>query len=249
MIHIFLFVLGSVIGSFLNVLIDRIPNEEDIIWTPSHCDHCKKRLRWFELIPLVSYVISRGRCRRCKKKLSLQYPVIEFLTGIGFVLLFQLFFVSWPLLIALYAILAAAIAIFVIDLKHQIIPDSMLMFLLGIALVLGYFLPPGSRMTYLANGVAAGTFFFLLWIMTRSKGIGFGDVKLVSIIGLFLGHPKTVIALYAAFLTGAILSVILIISRRAGMKSRIAFGPFLIIGAGIAALWGDHIWRLWLTLV
>lgn len=243
------FVLGLVIGSFLNVLIDRIPRGENIVWKPSHCDYCKKPLRWFELIPVLSFLLQAGRCRRCHKALSFQYPGIEIVTGIGFVLLFVLIPQSLPFLLLSAGLFSIGLVIFFIDIKHMIIPDSLLVVLLVLLVFVGISLSPAERFTHVVWGVGSGLGFLALWLITRGRGLGFGDVKLATIIGLTLGYPFTIIALYIAFLTGAGVGVILIMSHRAGMKSRIPFGPFLIIGAASSMVWGTQILAWWYTLL
>lgn len=248
MIAGFIFLFGLVIGSFLNVVIDRLPHGENIIWKPSHCDFCKKHLRWFELVPVLSFLFQGGICRGCRARLSWQYPVMEVVTGIGFVLLSLGFDIMSPMFLAALVIYSLVLVIFVIDLKHQIIPDSMLLMLLGVFILVGISLPAAQRFSHLVSGVGAGTFFFLLWLITRGRGLGFGDVKLVVLIGLFLGYPETVFALYIAFLTGAISGVILMITKHAKMKTRIAFGPFLILGTLCAYVWGDVMWQWWIGL-
>ncbi|HLD25032.1 MAG TPA: prepilin peptidase [Patescibacteria group bacterium] len=244
----FVGLLGVAIGSFLNVLIDRIPKGEDIVWKPSYCDYCKKRLRWFELIPLISFIMQRRRCTRCRKRLSWQYPAVELATGIGFVLLYWHHPDSLLRLFAYSLILCCLLVLFVIDWKHMILPDSLLGMVLGTTIILGVFLPPSDRFTHVGSAVASGVLFLGLWAITRGRGLGFGDVKLVTVLGLLLGYPHTVIAWYAAFLTGAMWGVILMIRRHASMKSRIAFGPFLIAGAAGAIVWGDTIWRWWVRV-
>lgn len=233
------------VGSFLNVLIDRLPKGESVLVGRSHCDWCKKNLRWYELIPLFSWIIQAGRCRRCHKRLSIQYPLIELTSGILFIIGFQqtqiipFLFVSCSLLV-----------IFVADLKYQIIPDSMVVVGVLGALIgfIGQIRPIGL-LPYLASAAGAAGFFLLLWLVTRGRGMGFGDVKLAFFLGLLLGFPGIVIALYAAFLTGALVGVILILLRKKTIKGSVAFGPFLIIGAIVATLWTDQIRHFWVAVL
>lgn len=239
----FFVLLGVAIGSFLNVCIDRLPRGENILVGRSHCDYCKKPLRWFELIPIVSFIIQRGRCRRCRKRLSLQYPIIEAATGISFGLLYIRFLGAAELISALI-VLCAFLVIFVADLKYQIIPDSMLFFLvIAAAIRIGYQIAP-LRLS-VASAAASGLFFLFLWLVTRGKGMGLGDVKLAAVLGLLLGFPGTVIAFYIAFLTGAVAGVILMIGGKVKLKSRIAFGPFLLVGSAISLWWGVRLWQWW----
>lgn len=244
-----IFIFGLVVGSFLNVLIDRMPRGENIAWKPSHCDFCKKPLRWFELIPVLSYLLQGGRCRRCHKRLSLQYPLVELLTALGFL---TVFFYAGDLTINFFLMLiifCAAVVIFFIDLKHQIIPDSMLV-VAGLPIViLGMNIAAYDRGIHMLTAISCGMGFFLLWAATGGRGLGFGDVKLSFVIGLLLGYPSAVIGLYVAFLTGALVGVILMILRVARMKSRIAFGPFLILGALVSLWFGEQILGWWHTLL
>lgn len=230
---------GLAIGSFLNVLIDRLPRGKNVITGRSVCDYCKKTLRWFELIPLLSWVLQSGRCRRCHKKLSVQYPLIELVTGVGFVLLAPSY----------WLIFCALLVIFVADLKYQIIPDSMVV--LGIIGVLmqGPAFDARQGPALWLSGAGASGFFFLLWLVTRGRAMGLGDVKFVFLMGLLLGFPGVIVATYLAFLTGAGVGVILILRGIKGLKSKIAFGPFLILGTCITLVWGPQIMDWWRRLL
>lgn len=229
--ELFLFLLGISVGSFLNVLIDRLPKGQTI-WGRSQCDYCKKTLRWYELIPIVSYLMQGGRCRRCHRMLSVQYPLVELATGFGFILLPNMFHLL---------IFCSLLVIFVADLKYQIIPDSML--LLGVVGAIG------EIWQNIGAGLLGALFFLLLWSITRGRGMGFGDVKLAGLLGLLLGYPRIVIALYGAFLTGAAVGVILILRGKAKPKTKIAFGPFMIFGALLATIWGARILEWWKGLL
>jgi leader peptidase (prepilin peptidase)/N-methyltransferase len=238
--------MGLGLGSFFNVLIDRLPKGENVIWDRSHCDFCKKTLRWYELIPIISFVFQGGKCRRCNKKLSLKYPIIESLTALGFGLVSWHFaYQPWNTQLAWFIAFSSFLIIFFIDLEHQIIPDSMVIALLLAGIIHIWPMESVQWRPYVASGFIGGLFFLFLWLITRGRGMGFGDVKLVGVMGLLLGYPHIVIALYAAFLTGAIVAVILMIRGSAKMKSRIAFGPFLIVGTFISLFWTDSIVSLW----
>lgn len=231
------FLIGLSLGSFLNVLADRLPHGQSVLWGRSHCDHCKKTLRWFELLPVISYLLQRGRCLRCHKPLSVQYPLVEIVTAIGFILLYPR--------IDTMIIFSSLLVLFVSDLKYQILPDSMIVVGSVGTLISILALPAPQLLTHILS--AAGGFFFLyiLWALTRGRGMGFGDVKLAILMGLLLGFPGTLIAFYVAFLTGAVVGVILILSGAAGWKSKIAFGPFLIFGTAVAFLWSQQIMTWW----
>lgn len=240
--------IGICVGSFLGVLAERLPRGEDVIWSRSHCDHCKKTLAWYELIPLFSFALQRGRCRACRKKLSWKYPAIEVATGgvWGATAL-----LSPPTILGVGAnllVVSSFLVIFLADLRYQIIPDSMLV---AAALgVVGRWVDGGGDIAHaLWAGTVAAGFFLFLWLVTRGRGIGLGDVKLAFLLGLLSGFPSILFAIYIAFLTGATVGVILILGGVKKLKSRIAFGPFLIIGALVALLWSDQLLRWWRTLV
>lgn len=243
-----LLLVGLCIGSFLNVLIDRLPKGLDVIHGRSHCDYCKKTLRWFELIPVLSFLVQRGRCRRCHKKLFWQYPIIELSTGVLFGVVGSMS--PTPLTLAGNLVVSSAfLVIFVADLKEQIIPDSMLV---AAAIGLLPYLATLSRADLINHGLTAAITalaFYLLYEGTRRRGMGFGDVKLAAVLGLLLGFPNTVISLYVAFISGALVGIVLLAFHRARMKSHIAFGPFLIIGIVAALLWGNQIIGFWLRLI
>lgn len=226
------FLLGLCVGSFLSVLADRLPKEEDVLWTRSHCDHCHKTLAWFELIPLVSFFVQQGKCRRCDTKLSLQYPLVEIVTAVGF-----LFLYNTPLMLGIFCVF---LVIFISDLKYQIIPDSMTLILLVLSAIYS-----GLALANIASGLSSALFFYLLWLVTKGRGMGFGDVKLAGVLGLMLGFPRIVFALYGAFLTGAAVGVILIFSKQKSLKSKIAFGPFLILGTIVSIVFESQLTQLW----
>lgn len=258
MIFIIIFILGLCVGSFLNVLIYRELKEEKWLFGRSYCDHCKKQLLWFDNIPLLSYILLKGKCRYCNKKISQQYPLIELLTGIEFVWIYFLVqgnlnffskfegFYSFLILFIWLFLGASFLTIFITDLKYQIIPDTAIIFgvfLSFIKLLVDYRYTGMVDFTALSSGFLTALFFLSLILITKGKGMGFGDVKLGLLIGLVLGYPKTVIALGFGFLTGAFVGVILILSGKKGLKSKIAFGPFLILGTVLALFYTDIILR------
>lgn len=246
---ILIILFGLAIGSFLNVVIDRAPTEESIFLGRSHCDFCHKALRWYELIPVVSFIALRGKCLRCRKSLSWQYPLVECATGLLFLWLYRLVpfsdsTVVYVLAIGSMALIASScIVILVADFKYQLIPDTAVIGLLVAGLLRLYLGSPDTSFPVVTGAIGGGIFLFLWWI-TRGRGMGFGDVKLAAVLGFLIGFPGAVVAFYIAFLTGAMTGVILMIGGKAGMKSKIAFGPFLIIGAIIALVWGMDVLRI-----
>ncbi|MBI5614328.1 prepilin peptidase [Candidatus Gottesmanbacteria bacterium] len=263
--ELIVFLSGLAFGSFANVLIDR-GDDVSVLYDRSRCDFCKRHLSWYELIPVFSFLFLRGQCRTCRKKLSLQYPLVELCMGLSFVGVYSLFPLTSYISLVSYLILTFSfVVIFIADLKYFIIPDSMII----LSLLSGFFLFLSSQLLtrsahpnlglgeqileygipYFGTGLVAGSFFLLLWIFTKGKGMGFGDVKLAFVMGLLLKAPKTIVALYVAFLTGALYGVILILGKKKSLKSAVAFGPFLILGFLVSVLFGEQIIQLWQTFV
>ncbi len=267
MIYLLLFVLGLCVGSFLNVLIYREAKDEGLRilkpalpagrlksfkkWLPSwvrgrsYCDYCKKKLSWFDNIPLLSFILLRGRCRFCQKNIPLQYPLVEFLTGVEFVWVYFLIqsqvnffsrfegFFSFLSLLIWLGLGACFLAIFIADLRYQIIPDTAVLgavFLSFLRILANYRYTAMLNWSWFTAAVLAALFFLGLVLITKGKGMGIGDVKLAFLMGLILGFPQILYALSFAFLTGALFGGILIIFGKKKLKSQIPFGPFLVLG-------------------
>lgn len=252
------FMIGVSIGSFLNVLIDRLSREETIIFGRSHCDFCKHTLSWSDLIPVLSYFLLGGRCRYCRKKFSVQYPLVEFMTGMMFVFAGMVIDSgnlltdsrNLTLLIYWFILLSCLLVIFVADMKYHIIPDEMVILLICTTILYGVFFTPGwNGADRLVAGCVFSALFLLLVVVTGGKGMGVGDVKYAFFMGLFLGIQKTIVAFYLAFLTGALISLILIGIGKKRMKSTIAFGPFLVVATLVSAWWGDSLFRIFIMLL
>lgn len=247
-----IFVFGTAVGSFLNVIVDRYDGEESVIKGRSHCDHCKKPLQAYDLIPLASYIFLGGRCRYCKKKLSLYYPAIELLTGLSYVVVFAAVgglgalgsTVNFADLLYYLLTISVLIVIFFADLKYGMIPFKAV--LVGVLATLGWYLVyPSTNITYtnyLISAVSSFAGFLLIFVITRGKGIGFGDVVYVFFMGLLLGYPKIILGFYIAFLSGAAISLVLIGLKIKKLKGdTIPFGPFLVAGTIVSLFWGDLI--------
>jgi leader peptidase (prepilin peptidase)/N-methyltransferase len=237
---------GLLWGSFLNVLIDRLPKGQDVLLGRSHCDYCKRILRWYELIPVLSFLLARGRCLRCRKPLSFQYPFIELVTATACLLIIPAVSASLPGGIAAFILFSAFLVIFVADYKYQIIPDSMIVAVAAGALIRNAAdFSVQETTTRLVTGICTFVFFYALWRVTKRRGIGLGDVKLSPVLGFLLGYPDIIWALYSAFLTGALAGVILILYGTKTMKSKIAFGPFLLAGAGAVLMYRSLFLSIW----
>jgi len=246
---VFVMLVGLALGSFANVLIDRLPRGESVYFVRSHCDHCHRTLTWYELFPVVSYLIQNGRCRGCSKRISLQYPLVE--TAFALLLVF-LYIRSAGTLFDFTVYTLTALPLFVLffsDYKYSLIPDSMIVVgVIGAMLIrisstgltdVTGFLPP------LGAGVGASLFLLLLYLVTRGRGMGLGDVKLAFLLGFISGFPGVVVTLALAFLTGACTGVILILTGKKTLKSHVPFGPFLIAGLAVYLEWGVTIVAWW----
>ena len=243
-ILILLFLLGLCFGSFCNVLIFRIPKGEEFVRTSSHCMTCGHTLRWFELIPLVSWLAQGGRCRSCKTKLSPQYPLVEAANGLMWLVTGMIFRGDW-LTVALYCILFSMLLVLsVIDWRTFTIPNgiNLVIFLLGVVRVLT---DRGNLINYLFGMTAVGGVFLLLHILTRGQGLGMGDVKLVAAAGLLLGLPKMILGITLGSLMGAVIHSV---RMKHGADRRLAFGPYLAAGIWVSALVGGPLINAYLSL-
>ncbi|MDO8610291.1 MAG: prepilin peptidase [bacterium] len=254
--NIILFIFGCAIGSFLNVVADRLSFDLSINGR-SHCDFCKKKLAWFDLVPVLSFLIIQGKCRYCHKKLSLFYPFVEIVTGVMFVLTWQYLpsglvmdFAKYPsyflFKFAYLGIISCLIAIFFADMKYHIIPDQVQIafFIFSLVALPMHGLVLKVFVDYvIAAFVVASPIAFLHYV-TKGNGMGFGDVKLAFVIGFLMGIKQGFIVLYFAFIFGAIVGTLFMFLKKRGLKSKIAFGPFLVLGLIIMFFWGNWIFEV-----
>lgn len=264
-----LFFFGLIIGSFLNVVGFRYGTLS--LGGRSFCPKCKKTLSWIELIPLVSFLIQRGKCRGCHKKISWQYPVVELLTGISFLLPVYFYkYYSFPpheyqglLSVSWLLIALAMIVLSIIDLRQMIIPDGANIFLAIMGFVLIFFnstsflknysewLPgPGSVLSnHLLGAIIGAGVLGIIVFLSWGRAMGMGDVKLAGAMGLILGWPDITLALALAFLVGGVWASILLLSRKKKLKTMVPFGPFLVIGFWMEALLGYQLLNWYFSLV
>lgn len=238
MTAIIVFIAGLIIGSFLNVIIYRLPLAQSVIFPVSHCPHCRLKLAWYELIPLASYLLQQGKCRQCGMAVSASYLLVELLTGMIYLWAFQHYGFTVELVTAL-AFVSVLIPIIFIDLKHQIIPDTLN--LTGV--LLGLMTLPLREISVFNSLLAAvlgGTVLLLIAIISRG-GMGGGDVKMMAWMGLFLGWKLTLLALFISFIVGGLGSLILILCGFVKRKDFIPFGPFLAVGGLTAYVFGYEI--------
>lgn len=244
--YLIIFLFGLSVGSFLNCVIYRLALPKG----RSYCPHCKHALGWQDLIPVLSFIILKGKCRYCQQKISWQYPLVELFTGALFVLISYILGLGFDLTFGFWILISCfLIIIFVYDLKHFIIPDKVIY--PAIAVTFLYNLILNSKFSILNSLIAAlgaAIFFLIIVLISQGKWMGLGDVKLAFLMGLFLSFPNVLVALFLAFLIGAIIGVGLILAKRKTLKSEVPFGPFLVIGTFIALFWGERITQWYLDL-
>ncbi|MDP3093949.1 MAG: prepilin peptidase [bacterium] len=263
LLYLFVFVLGLTIGSFLNCLIYRLETGQGFVSGRSFCPSCRHLLGWKDLIPVLSFILLKGRCRYCKKKISWQYPLVEILTGLIFLLIFnfsafaqdfggQAIF-QFSNLVYLLVISSLLIVVFVFDLKHYLIPDEIIysaivvsgIWYLVSSIIFGLYTKYEILNTiYSSFGVAL--FFWLIHYLSQGRAMGFGDVKLAFLMGLLLGFPKILVALFFAFSTGAAIGLGLMVFKKKTLKSELPFGPFLAAGTLFALFLGTRVFNLYI---
>jgi leader peptidase (prepilin peptidase)/N-methyltransferase len=247
-------ILGLVVGSFLNVCIDRLPQNKSIAYPPSHCEACQHKLAVKDLIPVFSYLRLRGRCRYCQASIPRKLMWVELATAVIFALLYWHYGLSAELgVMAFYACLF--IIMFVIDLEHSLILNKVVYPGMVAALLLALYPWPwfsesiGMRVAYAALGGAVGFVIFLLIALVSRGGMGWGDVKLAALIGLATGFPLVFLAIIMAAILGGIVAVALLIAKKRNRRQTIPFGPFLAIAAMVTLLWGSNILNWYLGLM
>ena len=241
---VMIFLLGLCVGSFCNVLIYRIPREEEFVKTSSHCMTCGRVLKWYELIPVASWLIQGGKCRACGVKLSAQYPLVETVNGLMWLVAAIVFRGDW-LTVALYCVLFSMLLVLtVIDWRTYTIPNgiNLVIFLLGVVRLLTDL---GNWKLYAIGMLSVSAVFLLLHILTGGNGLGMGDVKLVASAGLLLGWPKMILAVLVGSLAGALIHSV---RMKKGASNKLAFGPYLAAGIWFSALVGDQLITAYLSL-
>lgn len=243
-----IFILGLLIGSFLNVCIYRIPLGKSIAYPPSHCPGCNKPLKAYELIPVISYILLRGSCSSCRVRISARYPFVELLNG----LIFLFFYINKGLSLEfLFLIILSChlIVIAFIDLDHMIIPDEIVISIIIISIlyrITGYSIGQPLAIGSALLGLLVGGGVFLLVAILSGGGMGGGDIKLMGALGLFFGLKLILLTMLAAVVIGAIVSVGLLFSGKKKRDSMIPFGPFIVIGAYITALYGNQLIEIYM---
>jgi len=252
-IYLFIFLFGACWGSFLNCLIYRWEQGKKINQGRSFCPKCRHCLGFWDLVPIFSFIFLRRKCRYCHEKISFQYLLVEIATAVLFLLIYILPPYDLGFKIYEWVIISFFILIFVYDLKNYIIPDKAVypaIVVVSLFIILNsYIINHKSIINPIVAGISAGGFFFLIWLVSRGKWLGFGDVKLAFFMGLFLGFPNIILALFLAFLIGAAVGVILLALGKKKMQSQVPFGPFLVLGTFIGLFWGEKIIHWYLNLL
>lgn len=237
-------VFGLIIGSFLNVVIHRLPLGENVVFPPSHCPCCQTDIPFYHNIPLLSYFILLGKCHSCHARISPQYPLVEGFCAFSFWLTLHFFGLSLTAIFtAIFICLLIALA--AIDLKHMILPDELTLGGAALFFAYSFFNPAVGLIDAVLSGVGAallflGFFFFYLKVR-KIDGLGFGDIKMVLLMGLFLGLNRLVIAIFLASFSGLLVGFFMIIFKKKNLKYALPFGPFLSLGSYIALFWGPAI--------
>lgn len=242
--HCIAFVFGTVIGSFANVCIHRLPGRQSLSFPGSHCPHCQQAIPPWHNIPILSYVWLGGRCKYCKTTISWRYPLVELLCGLLYVFLYHQFSFSAQGVVLMLLGTALLIASF-IDLAHKIIPDRITLPGILAGLAASLFLTPIGLVDALLGVGLGGGLFFLVAILSRG-GMGGGDIKLIAMIGAFLGWQAVLVTIFLGALCGALVGISLMLLKKKGRKDPVPFGPFLALGALIAMVWG-HDLIFWYT--
>ncbi|ADO76999.1 prepilin peptidase [Halanaerobium praevalens] len=241
-----IFVLGLIIGSFLNVVIYRLPKKESIVYPASHCPNCGHELTPLELIPVFSYIFLRGKCKDCGEKISIRYPIIELFTGIIFII--NYIYLSDLIILSAGLIFSSLLIVLtMIDFDHQILPDKLTLGGLGVGLIFSFFRSDISFLFSLSGVIAAGGLLFSIAYLSKG-GMGGGDIKMMAMVGSFAGP---IIAVSSIFL-GAVIALIAhlpgIVSGKTGMKTKLPFGPFLALASFLFWIWSENLFNLYINL-
>jgi len=245
-ISFLVFVLGTVLGSFFNVCIYRIPREESIAYPPSHCTNCNNTIKWYDLIPVISYIILKGKCRYCKEKVSIRYPIIELITGVIFMTLYIEYGIGFNFgKYALFSCFLIVIGMIDFDTTDVYITTTIPGIICGVLLmIVGWRLNYGLT-TYIYGAVLGGGLIALIILVTG--GMGWGDAEICVLCGLFLGLKLTAFMLFLSFIIGGLIGIILIVTKKKSRKDYIPFGPSITIAAIIAMYYGETLVTWYLT--
>ncbi len=243
---------GLIIGSFLNVLIYRIPKEESIVWPGSHCPACSHPLKWSDNIPLISYLLLKGKCRYCRAPISARYPLVEGLNALVYITMYLKF--GFGVDFVFYSLISSVLlAVTFIDLKEMIIPDSLVVSILLLSVAhktVNYFLysiSPGLIGSILGLLAAGGLFAAI--VIISGGGMGGGDITLIGVLGFVLGVKHIFLNIFLSFVSGAIISIVLLAAKVKTRKDPVPFGPFIVLGFFMTVLWGQAVLNRYFNLL
>jgi leader peptidase (prepilin peptidase) / N-methyltransferase len=242
--------VGAVVGSFLNVCIYRLPRRESVAVPASHCPRCGRQLSWFDNVPIASYLALRGRCRTCAARISIRYPIIEAITALMFLL-------GWwtygpgILLVSRLVFGCALIVLFAIDLEHHLLPNTITLPGIVLGFLFACFTEPGWLSSLIGIAVGGGALWAVAegyYRLRHEDGLGMGDVKMLSMIGAFVGWKLTLLSLMLASVSGSVIGLFMIVTRRGGLKYALPFGTFLALGAAAAVTVGPRLLNWYIAL-
>jgi prepilin signal peptidase PulO-like enzyme (type II secretory pathway) len=244
LLYFYIFIFGLIIGSFLNCLIWRLHKKESL-WGRSYCPKCKKQIAWYDNLPVLSFIFLKGKCRHCGKKISWQYPLVELVTGILFLIAYLRNPISlmkldfYITLLRDWFLIAVMIVIFVYDLRWYLILDVVtlpaILALFVLNLLLGF-----SWQNLLISGIIGGSFFFFQFAVSKGKWIGGGDIRLGALMGFALGWPNIIVALFIAYMIGSVVGIYLILTKKKQWQSQVPLGIFLTTATLVTLFWGNQ---------
>jgi leader peptidase (prepilin peptidase) / N-methyltransferase len=243
---------GAVVGSFLNVCIHRLPHRASVVVPASACPRCGHELSWFENIPIVSWLVLRGRCRACRAPISIRYPIVEAITAAMFAVAWVYYWPTPELLASRLVFGCALIVLFAIDLEHQLLPNVITLPGIVVGFLFSLVTEPGWRASLIGILVGGGVLFGVAegyYRIRHEEGLGMGDVKMLAMVGAFLGWKLTLVTLLMASFCGSIIGLGLIVTKRGGLKYALPFGTFLALGAAMAATVGPAVIDWYLGLL
>lgn len=246
-LYLLIFLFGTIIGSFLNVVIYRLPRNESIVYPSSHCTKCKNELKPYDLVPIFSYIILKGRCRYCGNKISVKYPLVEIIAGLMYLVLFIYFGFSIEFLLYSF-LLSLLIVISFIDIEHKIIPNKIILTGLIVGAIFRVLMFNYGVWDYVIGFVLGGGVLLLISLLSGG-GMGGGDIKLMAMIGLFIGWKLTLLTLFIAALLGAVGGIILIALKIKTRKDYIPFGPYISVACIISILYGYDLLNLYIKFI
>ena len=244
---VLLFLLGASFGSFLNVLVYRLPKGEDFLISRSFCPNCRNKLVWYDLIPVLSFLILKCRCRFCQKKISWQYPAVELISGLFFVS--AIFWVNTaPEYILYLAVVSFFISLFVFDIKEYIIPDKISLPAIVVIAFLNIFFF-GNALGIVLGGLIGGIWFLAQFLISKGRWVGGGDIRLGILGGVLLGHPLIWLSLMVAYIGGSIIALFMILVGKKKIGDKLPFATLLLPAFFVTWLWGDIIWAYYLNFI